>query len=236
MPTLCAPEALVREAVSFQAGQYRLEGELAYPEAAAPAGAVVLAGPHPLLGGSMDNNVVRALAEGLARRGRATLRFNYRGVGGSEGPAVDPTERVARFWETSHVPDELNHQADLAGAVAFLRCVVGPEMPLALIGYSFGCSLLPAALPAAGVAAALVLVAPTVGTHDYCAYDGVANPKLVIAPEGDFAADAAALSRWFGGLPAPKEIVRPRLDGHFFRGHEHWLLATVGTFLNSEWR
>jgi hypothetical protein len=30
--------------------------------------------------------------------------------------------------------------------------------------------------------------------------------------------------------------VRPRLDSHFFRGHEHWLLATVGTFLNGEWR
>jgi alpha/beta superfamily hydrolase len=235
MPSPCAPDALVVESVRFSAGRYRLEGELVYPDAGLPLGAAVFAGPHPLLGGNMHNNVVRGLGDGLVRHGLVTLRFNYRGVGGSEGPAVDPAVYLARFWETSHVPEEGEHRADLVGAVDFLRAVVGREMPLALIGYSFGCSLLPAALPAAG-AAALILVAPTVGTHDYRAYDGVTNPKLIIAPEGDFAADAAALSRWFDGLPAPKEIVRPRLDSHFFRGHEHWLLATVGTFLNGEWR
>jgi alpha/beta superfamily hydrolase len=81
-----------------------------------------------------------------------------------------------------------------------------------------------------------VLIAPTVGTHDYGAFAAVENPKLVIAPEGDFAADAERLARWFDELPAPKELLRPRLDSHFFRGHEHWLLATVGTFLNGEWR
>jgi hypothetical protein len=42
---------------------------------------VVLAGPHPLLGGTLHNNVVRGLGDGPARGGLATLRFNYRGVG-----------------------------------------------------------------------------------------------------------------------------------------------------------
>ena len=81
MLSLFTPDALVVESVRFSAGRYRLEGELAYPEAALPRGALVLAGPHPLLGGNMHNNVVRGLGDGLAQHGLATLRFNYRGVG-----------------------------------------------------------------------------------------------------------------------------------------------------------
>jgi hypothetical protein len=57
----------------------------------------------------------------------------------------------------------------------------------------------------------------------------------VIAPEGDFAADAARLLRWFDGLPEPKRLIRPRLDSHFFRGYEDWLAATTGAFLDREW-
>ncbi len=236
MPSLYEPDALVVESVRFPAGPHRLEGELVYPETALPRGAAVLAGPHPLLGGNMHNNVVRTLGDGLAKRGLVTLRFNYRGVGGSEGPTVDPIERLAWFWATSRAPDEEAHQTDLIGAIAYLRSVVGRELPLALVGYSFGCSLLCGAAPAAGFAAPLVLIAPTVGTHNYEPFAGLDHPKLVIAPEGDFAADAARLTSWFERLAGPKELVRPRLDSHFFRGHEHWLLATVGTFLNGEWR
>ncbi len=237
MLSLYTPDALVVESVRFSSGRYRLEGELVYAETALPLGAVVLAGPHPLLGGDMHNNVVRELGDGLARHGLVTLRFNYQGVGASEGPAVaDVVGQLARFWATSRAPDEVCYQADFAGAVAFLRSVVGPGLPLALIGYSFGCTLLAEARGERNGAAPLVLIAPTVGTHDYGAFEGVENPKLVIAPEGDFAADAGRLARWFDGLPAPKELVRPRLDSHFFRGHEHWLVATVGTFLNDEWR
>ena len=68
MPALQLPDAVVVESVRFSAGPFRLEGELAYPEERRPAGAVVLAGPHPLLGGNMPNNVVRALGEGLVHR------------------------------------------------------------------------------------------------------------------------------------------------------------------------
>jgi alpha/beta superfamily hydrolase len=233
MPCLYEPDALVVESIRFAAGPNRLEGELVYGDAALPLGAAVLAGPHPLLGGNMHNNVVRGLGDGLARHGMVTLRFNYRGVGGSEGPATHVAANLAQFWQTSRAPDEASYQEDLSGAVGFLRSVVGPDMPLALVGYSFGCTLLPGA---AATSSALVLVAPTVGTHEYTAYCAAGCPKLVIAPEGDFAAEPAALARWFDALPAPKELVRPRLDSHFFRGHEHWLLATVGNFLSGEWR
>ena len=80
----------------------------------------------------------------------------------------------------------------------------------------------------------LVLIAPTVGTHDYGGFEGLTNPKLVVAPDGDFAAVAPRLLDWFDGLREPTQLVRPRLDSHFFRGHEDWLAGTVAAFLDSQ--
>jgi alpha/beta superfamily hydrolase len=219
------------EGIRFQAGPYRLRGELAYPEAGAPEGTAVLAGPHPLLGGTMDNNVVRGLAGGLARRGWATLRFDYRGVGGSEGPAIDVARHMALFLETSHVPDEMDLRHDVQAAAAFARQATGGEVPLALVGYSFGCALLPHAGETAAVCAR-VLIAPTVGKHDYAPFESIPGPVLVVASEDDFAADAAELRRWFDRLPGPGELILDRFDNHFFRGHEEWLADTVFHFLH----
>jgi alpha/beta superfamily hydrolase len=148
---------------------------------------------------------------------------------------VDVARHVAQFWETSHAPDELDLGRDLQAAVGFLRLAVGPILPLALVGYSFGCSLLPRAVHA-DTPTPLVLIAPTVGTHGYDAFESAAGPKLVIAPEGDFAADPECLRRWFARLPGPRRLVPARGDGHFFRGQEGWLVETVGGFLHEQWR
>jgi alpha/beta superfamily hydrolase len=231
MPSPSPDDALTVETVRFASGPYRLEGELAYAGGPPRAG-VVVAGPHPLLGGTRGNNVVRALGDGLAERGLASLRFDYRGSGQSEGPPLDTPGHLARFWRTSHVPDEPAFGDDLAGAVAFLRDALGPGVPLALVGYSFGCSLLPAA--GAGDAAPLALVAPTVGAHDYDAFGALRNPLLVVAPEDDFATDAGRLRAWFDRLAAPRRIVRGRRDSHFFRGYEAWLVETIVAFLTEQ--
>jgi uncharacterized protein len=225
----------VIESVRFRAGRYRLEGELLYPDESSPRGVAVMAGPHPLLGGSMRNNVVQNLSDGLARRGLAALRFNYRGVGNSDGPGVDVARQMAEFWQTSHVASEDDYQTDLDGAVAFLRADVSSDVPLALIGYSFGSTLLAAAAPA-GTPTALVLIAPTVGKHNYDGFVPIRQPKLVIAPEGDFAADATQLRAWFARLAEPKQLIQQQLDNHFFRGHEDWLAETVSAFLDGAWR
>jgi alpha/beta superfamily hydrolase len=194
----------------------------------------VLAGPHPLLGGTLNNNVVRALGDGLAERGVATLRFNYRGVGSSEGPSPGKNS-LAEFWLHSRVSEEKDFRDDFVGAMAFLRSLLGPEMPLALVGYSFGCSLLPHELPAKDNVA-LVLVAPTVGRHDLDAFTDLAHPKLVVAPEGDFAVDREQLNNWFARLRQPKQLVTPTWDGHFFRQHEKDLVDVVAPFLANCWR
>jgi alpha/beta superfamily hydrolase len=236
MPPALDPVPVVED-LFFPSGPYRLHGRLAYPEDGPVRGAAVLAGPHPLLGGHMDNNVVRALGDGLARRGLATLRFDYRGVGRSEGPPVDLTRHLAAFWRTGHAPDELGLASDVEAAAAELRRAVGQRPPLALAGYSFGCALLPhVRLPAAESPPVLVLVAPTVGRHDYDPYLGLANATLVVASEGDFASDPGRLRHWFGGRPAPSRLIEKPLDNHFLRGHEEWLTEAVSEYLADLWR
>jgi alpha/beta superfamily hydrolase len=196
-------------------------------------GAVALAGPHPMLGGDMDNNVVRWLSSGLARAGVAVLSFNYRGVGASAGRAPDVTSNLAEFWRTSRTADEEHYADDFRAAVAELGALVWDELPRALVGYSFGCSLLGAA--AIAPEWPLVLVAPTIGQHDYHQLTRVPNPVLVIAPDEDFAADASLVGDWFTNLKGPKRLVRGDWDTHFFRGQEERLVETVCAFLMERW-
>jgi len=234
--TLESERTIVVECVSFCGGPYRLEGELAYPETVRPVGAAVVAGPHPLLGGNRQNNVVRGVGDGLATRGLATLRFDYRGVGGSEGPAVDVAEHMATFWTTGHVPDEMTLAEDVQAALAQVRQAAGQDLPVALIGYSFGCALLPQVALDGVERPVMVLVAPTLGKHDYDSYNSVSCPLLVIASEDDFAADVERLEKWVQRLPGSARLIRQRLDNHFFRGHEAWLAETIGDFLAGQWR
>jgi alpha/beta superfamily hydrolase len=222
----------IAEAIRFRSGALSLEGRFDYPESGDVCGAVALAGPHPMLGGDLDNNVVRGLRAGLARRGVAVLSFNYRGVGGSEGAPPDVTASLAQFWATSHTADEEHYAADFRAAAAELTALVGPDLPSALVGYSFGCSILTAA---DDLARPLVLVAPTVGQHDYGALARVPNPVLVIAPDGDFAAGAGAVTEWFATVRGPKCLVRGDWDAHFFRGHEERLAEAVFAFLRGRW-
>jgi alpha/beta superfamily hydrolase len=235
MQPVIESEPPIVEEIFFSSTGFRLHGELVYPENDRVLGAVVIAGPHPLLGGNMHNNVVRGIGDELARRQVVTLRFNYRGVGRSEGPRMDVIGNVAEFWKTSHVPDEMDLSHDVHGAIDCVRQAAGPDLPLALIGYSFGCALLPRLQLDVG-SPALILLGPTIAKHDYDSYLEVNNPKLVIASEDDFASDAARLQSWFNELTPPKRLIQKRFDNHFFRGHEAWLADTVFDFLRDQWR
>ena len=234
MQPVLESELPIVEEIFFSSNGFRLHGELVYPESDRVIGAAVIAGPHPLLGGNMHNNVVRGIGDELAQRQLATLRFNYRGVDRSEGPRMDVVKNMAEFWKTSHVADEMDLWQDVQGAIDCVRQAVGFELPLGLIGYSFGCALLPHLQLDVG-SPALILLAPTIAKHEYDSYRAVKNPKLVIASEDDFASDAARLQSWFDELTPPKRLIQKRFDNHFFRGHEARLAETVFEFLRGQW-
>lgn len=227
-------KSIVVEGVQFPAGPYLLEGELAYSEdAEAPHGGVVLACSHPLLGGTLHNNVVRGLGDGLAERGWATLRFNYRGVGRSQGPAVDVGRHMAEFCETSHVAGEMDLWRDVQAAAHFLRPILGPQKPLVLIGYSFGCVLLPKARWTEPLAA-LVLIAPPLAKHDCSEFEALKTPLLTIVADDDFTTEPERLRQWFERLPVEKKLIRMPMGDHFFRGRESWLVEIVADFIREQ--
>src|SRR5258708_20977341 len=77
------PERNAEKRTTFRSGALTLEGLMANP--GGDARAAVVCHPHPMYGGSMFNNVVEAMLGALWELGYATLRFNFRGVGASEG-------------------------------------------------------------------------------------------------------------------------------------------------------
>lgn len=116
--------------------------EIAAHQPAAPAAVAVIAHPHPLFGGTMDNKVVTTLVRAFTDAGAATFRFNFRGAGASEG-AHDEGR-----GETEDMLRVIEHAQGLNGA-----------LPLLLAGFSFGGAV---ATRASGRVdfARLVLVAP----------------------------------------------------------------------------
>jgi alpha/beta superfamily hydrolase len=102
------------------------------------------------------------------------------------------------------------------------------DLPVILIGYSFGCVL----LPLVATPGPRVLIAPTIGKHDYTTFDTRTDPLLVIASDDDFALSTGALGTWFTALHCPKQLLRGSFDNHFFRGHEAGLVNAVFDFIN----
>ena len=106
------------QSFTLQGGAGPIEALRDVPPEGAVRGTVVIAHPHPLFGGTMQNKVVQTLARAFVQCGWQAVRFNFRGVGASAG-----------------VYDEgRGEAADMLSVVA----QVASEGPLALAGFSFG--------------------------------------------------------------------------------------------------
>lgn len=128
---------MIEEHVNFNSDGMKLEGVLSYDENAVNPPPVLLCPPHPHLGGDMENNVITALGNVLAEKGFATLRFNYRGVGGSES-RLDNIAEVYEYWERILNNDDCSDAiVDATSAIDYLESTVGANR-LFITGYSFG--------------------------------------------------------------------------------------------------
>jgi hypothetical protein len=180
----------------------------------APRVVGVVCHPHPLHGGTMQNKVVHTTARAMQELGAPTVRFNFRGVGASEG----------RYDEgVGEVEDAL---AACAWARATWRCDA-----LWLAGFSFGSAV---ALRAAIAArpAALVTVAPPVGRIIVNPVERPPCPWLVVQGERDELVDAAEVRRWVSALAPPPRLALLAGAEHFFHGQLGELRAAVIGFLS----
>jgi alpha/beta superfamily hydrolase len=181
----------------------------------ASRGFAVIAHPHPLFGGTMDNKVVQTLARAFVQSGWTALRFNFRGVGASEG------EHDEGRGETE---DMLSLVAGQAG-----------EGPLALAGFSFGSFVTAravAALWAERPADKIVLVGTAASRFDVATLPPDAHDRtLVIHGEQDDTVPLAAVMDWARPQSLPVTVV-PGV-GHFFHGQLPLLKSLVLRHLRS---
>jgi alpha/beta superfamily hydrolase len=160
----------------------------------------VICHPHPLFGGTMDNKVVSTVARALNESGIPTVRFNFRGVGKSEG-TFD-----AGIGETAD-----------AAAVASWGAARWPGRQLIIAGFSFG-AYVALRLAQQRAASHLITVAPAVGRFDFSVLKVPGCPWLVVQGDADEVVDPRSVIDWVGGLePRPKLVVMPGV-GHFFHG------------------
>jgi len=158
----------------------------------------VIAPPHPLYGGSLEHPVVSELAYGLYKAGIASLRFNWRGVGGSQG-------RITGDWAAA--------EDDYLAALEQVASTLPP--PVIAAGYSFGA----AAALRVGLkdprVSELLLVAPPAGMIESLPLDTFRGPIHVIVGGRDEFAPLDELSTLLEGLPNANLDVIPKAD-HFF--------------------
>jgi len=219
-------QELTRESVRIAGPRGALAGELSYGDGEVEA-ACLLVNPHPHMGGQMGNNLIAHLAGQLPQRGVATLRFDYAGVGESEGGEVDVYASMAQFWETGVTPADPLMIEDARAAAGWLRGQVAADMFLA--GYSFG------AYAAASIvdedAAGIVLVSPTLSRHDFSPLTHCRVPKLIVYSNDDFATPAVVTQQWVSSLQDVAGAHCLTGGNHFFRGQEEAVARICGRFI-----
>jgi alpha/beta superfamily hydrolase len=198
--------------VTFASGDLTLEGVLHLPSSS-PSAAVAVCHPHSLYGGDMHNSVVVTICRAVADRGIAALRFNFRGVGGSEGS----------------FGDGVGERLDATAALAYLRQL--PEVDhdrVGVVGYSFGAAV---ALFAAGAGLGAVVAISTPTIARGLSEIDVRCPALLVVGEDDQVAPVSRLDSLRPAVgPKAQLAVVPGAD-HFWRSVENRLAVIVTDFL-----
>jgi alpha/beta superfamily hydrolase len=171
--------------------------------------------PHPLYGGTMQNKVVHTLARACQDQRVTSVRFNFRGVGSSEGEHDDG---VGESEDAAAVADFAMRQT---GASQFWS-----------LGFSFG-GFVAYRLATSREASALVTVAPPVQRFDFTRLPVPRCPWFVAQGDADELVDHGRVLAWTQGLdPAPEVRILPGAE-HFFHGRLTELRAILSAWLGA---
>jgi len=201
--------------VSFPSGELFLEGILAIPEGGGPFRTIIVCHPHPLYGGSMDNNVVYSLSETLTQASFASFKFNFRGVGGSQG----------EFGQG------IGEREDVEAAISFISTVKEVDSKrIGLAGYSAGAGFaLPVGFNDARITA-LAAISPPLPMFEFDFLKSCPKPKLLISGSRDDLIPTDQFLEFCQNLPEPKEYESIEGADHFWWGYESSLAAKVTAF------
>lgn len=197
----------------------RLQAEFDAPEA--PKAVLVLCHPHPKMGGTMNAPLLLAVRDEMLRRNWVVLRFNFRGIGASEGEASTGQEEVA----------------DAEGAIDAVH-ERWPDLPVAVAGWSFGGAVALRTAVARSEVIACATIAPsivpkpgiTAGAPDAEAFSTDARVLLICGSNDDLVA-AADCRAWAEVTGSGYEEIGGA--NHFFWAKYEQLARIVGDFLDA---
>lgn len=197
---------------------FQLEGRLNLPAGPGPFPAAVVAHPHPLWGGTMDAPVLVRIARALVERGWAALRFNFRGVGRSQGG----------YDEGRGETD------DMIGAMTWLAGQDSLDAArLAVVGYSFGAWVAGQAAARDERVRAYAGVALPISGANHLDLSQFTRPKLFITGARDTICPPELLRQYVGALPELKTLLVIPDAEHLLLGHELEVADQVADFLRS---
>lgn len=180
---------------------------------------VVVCHPHPVHGGTMDNKVVTTLMRTYRDLGIHVLRFNFRGVGKSDGV----------------FDNAIGEQDDLRAIISWCRQML-PDAGVLLAGFSFGSSI--AAQVSYEVAGLrhLTLVAPPVERYPYSRDNQFSSATCVIQGDQDERVIAQGVYDWVASLQGEVKLLRYPDAGHFFHGYLTALKTDLTQILQQQLR
>jgi alpha/beta superfamily hydrolase len=208
-------ERLRQSAVSFTCGKLTLQGICYFPDGDGAFPAVVLCHPHPLYGGSMDNNVILAASSALVERSIIAFMFNFRGVGDSQGS----------------YGDGIAEQDDAKAAINWLVSQSAVDSSrLGLLGYSFGAAVaLPVACDDDRVKAVALISLPP-GPLQSSQLKGCIKPKLMICGTNDFVLPLDQAKLMNQEAAEPKQFGLISGADHFWVGYETAMAKKIAAF------
>ena len=205
--------------VIFNGPEGRLEGRY-HPSTQKNAPVAVILHPHPQFGGTMNNKVVYQLFHAFVRRGYAVLRFNFRGVGRSQG------EHDAGIGELS----------DAAAALDWIQ-TYNPDAPNCWVaGFSFGAWIGMQLLMRRPEIQGFISVSPPANMYDFNFLAPCPSSGIIIQGTGDDVVDEPSTAKLAEKLQAQKaiEVEYAKIAGasHFYEKHMAEMTDTVEQYLN----
>ncbi len=196
------------ERITFLSEEYEIEGLLNQRD---EKKGVVVTHPHPLYGGDMNNLVVESIVHVYHMKGYSTLKFNFRGVGRSQGT----------------YDNGLGEQKDVLSALSFLADMGMERIDLA--GYSFGAWVNAHAIQNDTLTKQMIMVSPPVGFMDFNSIVTMDALKFVVTGNRDDIAPADVIEKMMStwNPNARFEVI----DGadHFYGGYLNQLEAVLAS-------
>ncbi len=172
--------------------------------------------PHPQHGGAMGNKVIYTASRALAGLGIVSIRFNFRGVGESEGEYANGN----------------GEQDDLKAVVDWVKQQY-PNRKLILCGFSFGAYI--TCLQASELKPTLLVsIAPPIGRIEFTGFSRPKSPWLVIQGIDDELVDAEQVAKWSDDFLPPAKLIKMPETSHFFHGKLVELRSNIESFVSQQ--